>query len=63
MKKLWLAFLALLCCAALAMPVHADIPAPRETLLSPDGGLYYVIAVLVLAAGFVLYLLLHKRNK
>ncbi len=60
MKKLYLAFLALLCCAALATPVYADIASPASILFSPE---LILIAVLILVVGFVLYLLLHKRNK
>ena len=60
MKKLYLAFLALLCCTALAMPVYADVASPASILFSPE---LILIAVLIVVAGFVLYLLLHKRNK
>ncbi len=60
MKKLWFAFLALLCCPALAMPVYADVATPASILFSSEP---ILLALLILVVGFVLYLLLRNRNK
>ena len=60
MKKLYLAILALLCCAALTTPVYADIAvSPFER--SPLPWIAVIVALPIVA--FILYMILRTRKK
>ena len=63
MRKLSVLLAALLCAAALAMPVCADAISPVEYFFTETKWYYGLIAVAFLAASIVLYKLLHRRNR
>ena len=64
MKKLFLVLFALLCSAALTMPVFADIAlSPLEELYFSDSMPYILLGIGVLTAGAVLFFLLRNRRK
>ncbi len=65
MKKLIATLLSLLCCAALALPVYADVAVgPADYLDSPALLILIVIIGLVLpAVGFLIYWLLRGKRK
>ena len=63
MKKLFRVLFLLLCSAALAMPVFADVTMdPVTEIVTSDYLPYVLIGVGVLAAGFVLFKLLRKKD-
>lgn len=64
MRKCFFSLMSLLLCCALSMPVYADAIAPSAMLFDFDDGLgYFVLGILVLVVGFILYRLLRKKNK
>ena len=63
MKKLIALLAVLLCAAALATPVYADIASPAERVIEDHGWIYALIGAVVLIAGIVLFLLLRKKKK
>ena len=63
MRKLSVLLAALLCAAALAMPVWADAIGPVEYVFTRTRWYYGLIAIAILAAAIILYKLLHRRNR
>ena len=59
MKKLYLILFALLCCAALATPVCADVAI--SPLVNPISWIVIIIVLPIVV--FVLYAILHDRKK
>ena len=64
MKKCFISLMSLLLCGALSMPVYADVLTPSSLLFDFDSGFgYVVLAIMVLAVGFILYKLLRNKDK